>query len=46
MLVKLNEDATNLMNKVELEIESLKELIFNEKKPKFNKNSEIFNEAI
>jgi hypothetical protein len=46
VLVKLNEDATNLMNKVELEIESLKELIFNEKKPKFNKNSEIFNEAI
>ncbi len=46
VLVKLNEDATNLINKVELEIESLKELIFNEKKPKFNKNSEIFNEAI
>jgi hypothetical protein len=46
LLSKLNEDATNLMNKVESEIESLKQFIFNGKKLKFIKNSEKSNKAI
>jgi hypothetical protein len=46
LVVKLNEEATNLIKKAELEIENLKETIFDGKAFKFEKNKEKVNKSI
>jgi len=46
LLVKLNEDAINLINKVEMEIENLNDLIFNGTKLKFNRKTQKISESI
>jgi hypothetical protein len=46
MVMKLNEEATNLTQKAELKIHNLKFVIFNEKILKFDKNFEKINRSI
>jgi len=46
VLTKSNKDATNLMKKVDLEIDILKDVIFNGKIFKFEKSKEKINKSI